>query len=118
VLLDRVSATTGEVKDRIVAKGVVEYLKSKLRDVNSEMILLRNKYHVASAKGERRHIDGRIFRHDNIPHTKWSRVKTFPKHFHFESESNTIESEIPDDPLLAVKYFLNFAKDLLGKNWN
>jgi hypothetical protein len=50
VLLDRVSAATGEVRDRIVAKGIVEYLKSKLRDVNSEMILLCNKYHVVSAK--------------------------------------------------------------------
>jgi hypothetical protein len=67
---------------------------------------------------ERRHVDGKIFRHDNIPHARWSGVKTFPKHFHFESESKTVESEIPDDPLLAAKYFLNFAEEILGKNRN
>ena len=46
VLLDRVSKATGEV----MAKGVVEYLKSKLREVNAEIIEVCNKYHVASAK--------------------------------------------------------------------
>ena len=50
VLLDRVSKATGEVKEKIMAKGVVEYLKSKLREVNAEIIEVCNKYHVASAK--------------------------------------------------------------------
>ncbi|MCK4423242.1 MAG: hypothetical protein KAV18_04145, partial [Candidatus Omnitrophica bacterium] len=36
---------------------------------------------------ERRHIDGKIYRHDNIPHGKWKKVATFPKHFHDGSES-------------------------------
>ena len=50
VLLDRVSKATGEVKEKIMARGVVEYLKSKLREVNAEIIEVCNKYHVASAK--------------------------------------------------------------------
>lgn len=31
---------------------------------------------------ERRHIDGRIYRHDNFPDPRWREVSTFPKHFH------------------------------------
>ncbi|MCX9074041.1 MAG: DUF6516 family protein [Candidatus Methanoperedens sp.] len=27
---------------------------------------------------ERGHIDGKIYRHDNIPHKRWEYVKTFP----------------------------------------
>jgi hypothetical protein len=50
VLLDRVSKATGEVKEEIISKGVVEYLKSKLREINAEIIEVRNKYHVASAE--------------------------------------------------------------------
>ena len=50
VLLDRVSKATGEVKEEIMAKGVVEYLKSMLREVNAEIIEVCNKYNVGSAK--------------------------------------------------------------------
>ena len=31
---------------------------------------------------ERSLIDGSIYRHDNAPHKRWQRIKTFPKHFH------------------------------------
>jgi len=50
VLLDRVSEATGEMREEIVIKGVVEYLKSKLREVNAEAIEICNKYKVASAE--------------------------------------------------------------------
>jgi len=64
---------------------------------------------------ERRHIDGKIFRHNNTPHVRWKDVKTFPKHFHFENESNSIESHIPNDPISATKYFLDFTRKFLKK---
>lgn len=64
---------------------------------------------------ERRHVNGKIFRHNNAPHVKWKKVKTFPKHFHHETEPNVTESYIPDDPILATKYFLNFIRNLLKK---
>jgi len=64
---------------------------------------------------ERRHVNGKIFRHDNAPHVRWREVKTFPKHFHYETESNAIESHIPDDPISAAKYFLKFVRDFLKK---
>lgn len=50
VLLERVSKATGEVKEEIMAKGIVEYLKSSLREVNAEIIKLCNRYRVASAR--------------------------------------------------------------------
>ena len=48
VFLDRVSKATGEVKETVIAKGVIEYLKSKLREVNAEAFEIHCKYEVAS----------------------------------------------------------------------
>ena len=44
------SKATGEVKEKIMAKGIVEYLRFGLREVNAEIIELCNRYGVASAK--------------------------------------------------------------------
>jgi len=66
VLLDRVSKATGEVKEKIMAKGVVEYLKSKLREVNAEIIEVCNEYHVASAKAmEKKYESGELEEYDS-----------------------------------------------------
>jgi len=50
VFLERVSKATGEVKEKIMAKGIAEYLKSNLREVNAKIIELCNKYGVTSAE--------------------------------------------------------------------
>ena len=50
VLLERVSKATGEVKEKIMAKGIVAYLKSSLREVNADIIVLCNRYGVVSAR--------------------------------------------------------------------
>jgi len=50
VLLERVAEATGELKERILARGVLEYLKSELRRVNSEAIEIRGKYGVNSSR--------------------------------------------------------------------
>ena len=62
---------------------------------------------------ERRHVDGSIYRHDNAPHVRWRGVETFPKHFHFETESDAVESHIPDDPISASRYLLDFIREFL-----
>lgn len=62
---------------------------------------------------EHRHIDGKIYRHDNAPHTRWKSVSTFPQHFHFESDSNVIESYLNMEPEIAVREFLLFARTLI-----
>lgn len=62
---------------------------------------------------ERRRIDGRIYRHDNAPHERHKEVPSFPKHYHYGSESNVIESNLPDDPIEAVKEFLHLIRAII-----
>jgi hypothetical protein len=58
---------------------------------------------------ERRHVDGTIYRHDNMPHPQWQRVASFPKHFHSADQQSVTESTLSDDPEQAVRQFLGFA---------
>ena len=53
----------------------------------------------------------KIYRHDNAPHKKHEKVKTFPKHFHQGSEENVKESSIADNPEIAISYFLKFVRE-------
>ena len=64
---------------------------------------------------ERRHVDGTIYRHDNAPHPQWQHVSSFPRHFHYEKDSNVIASDLSLDPIIAVRQFLNFARARLAK---
>jgi len=64
---------------------------------------------------ERTHIDGKIYRHDNIPHKKWEFVKTFPKHFHCGSEKEVIESSISDNSEEAIRDILIFGRKILNE---
>jgi hypothetical protein len=59
---------------------------------------------------------GKIYRHDNAPHHKWGKLSTFPRHFHNGSEDIVVPSNIPEDPELALKEFLNFAIEIIVKN--
>jgi len=60
---------------------------------------------------ERRHLDGSIHRHDNAPHARWRGVSTFPRHFHLGSEDHVVESSIPDDPVSALRFFLDYVRE-------
>lgn len=62
---------------------------------------------------DRRIINGTIYRHDNAPHKRWREIKTFPKHFHEETEYAAKESYISADPLFAIEEFLEFVKSML-----
>jgi len=62
---------------------------------------------------EHRHINGGIHRHDNRPHKQLESMKSFPKHFHNGSEENITESNIPDEPIEAVRLFLTFIRQML-----
>ena len=61
---------------------------------------------------ERTHVDGTIYRHDNMPHLRWRFVTTFPQHFHDGSSSNVTESHLPTGPEEALRQFLEFARAL------
>ena len=59
---------------------------------------------------ERTHLDGKIFRHNNMPHARWKSVKTFPQHFHDGESGEVVESFLADDPEGAVREFLAYAR--------
>jgi hypothetical protein len=60
----------------------------------------------------RLHVDGTIYRHDNAPHKKRRHVATFPKHYHSGREDNVIESQMPDEPAAAVRFYLDFCRKI------
>jgi hypothetical protein len=100
---------------RFTSSGTVERLRVFLKDGSFVDVWLSasGKY---SYHWEHRHVRGLIHRHDNAPHSRWKEIKTFPRHFHDGNEDNVKESIIPDDPVSATKYFLNFVRDFLKKN--
>ena len=95
-----------------------------ISDLNAMRIILRdgsyldiwyslklpNRY---SYHWERGHINGKIYRHDNAPHHKWKKVKTFPKHFHNGIENIVTESYISDNPPRALREVLLFIRQKL-----
>jgi len=103
-----------DVQLRFSTSGAVERLRIFLLDESFVDVWLSRsgKY---SYHWEQRHVRGLIHRHDNSPHSKWKEIKTFPKHFHDGSEDNVKESNIPDDPPYAIKYFLTFVRGFLKK---
>ncbi|HLP44357.1 MAG TPA: DUF6516 family protein [Candidatus Deferrimicrobium sp.] len=62
---------------------------------------------------EQRGIRNSIYRHDNAPHLKWSAIKTFPKHCHNNTEENTSESYISDNPEDAIRQFIGIVREKL-----
>ena len=65
---------------------------------------------------ERTHIDGKIFRHNNMPHSKWQSVQTFPQHYHDGGTGEVIASFLANDPEGAVREFLAYARVRLNKS--
>jgi len=63
---------------------------------------------------ERTHVDGTIYRQDNMPDPDASRVETFPKHFHNGISSTVTESTISPQPREGLRQFLQFAREHLS----
>lgn len=62
---------------------------------------------------ERSHVDGSIYRHDNMPHNRWMHISTFPQHYHDGSETNVTDSFLPIHPEIALREFLSFVRQRL-----
>lgn len=93
-----------------------EPLKLRLDIIDGSVVdVFQSVYGKYSYHWERGMIDGSIYRHDNAPHKKWKKIKTFPKHFHNSSEDKGEESHISDDPLIAIEEFLRFVRGKLIK---
>ena len=64
---------------------------------------------------ERIHIDGTIYRHDNMPDPRWRDVATFPQHYHEGDQNHVVDSLLPPDPPdAALRAFLTFARQELA----
>lgn len=61
----------------------------------------------------RQNVDGSIHRHDNSPHRRWKRIKTFPQHYHREHEESVTESFLPEKPQEAMRAFLAFCREVI-----
>jgi len=59
---------------------------------------------------ERRHVDGTMYRHDNMPHSKWASTPTFPQHYHDGSPDRVDESLLSAQPETALREFLEFVR--------
>jgi len=77
--------------------------------------LLRKLANIAEIEFARRHVDGTIYRWDNAKHDVWKNVKTFPHHFHENTDNNVIESPLPGDQTQAIKFILEFVRDVTYK---
>lgn len=111
---DEFSDIVIDIQLRFTPSGSIERLRIFLSDKSFIDVWLSSsgKY---SYRWEQRHVRGLIYRHDNAPHSKWKGIGTFPKHFHDGTEDNVRESNIPDNPLSAMSYFLTFVREYLDK---
>jgi hypothetical protein len=62
---------------------------------------------------EQREIRKTIYRHDNAPHKKWKRIKTYPKHCHDGKQENVLESYLSEAPEKAMREFLGIVRNRL-----
>ena len=114
-------------------KALKRIIDTEYADISSDSLIFRGKLRAFLKDGsfidvwfslkvmdrfsyhwERRHVDDCIFRHDNFPDTNWKIVSTFPKHFHNRSQDAVEESNIDDDPLAALRQFMDFARSHLA----
>jgi hypothetical protein len=65
---------------------------------------------------ERTHVDGTVYRHDNMPDPDASKVKTFPQHFHDGISGTVTESYISAQPQEGLRQFLHFAREHLSSS--
>lgn len=115
VFLSQIAAK--EFADIVVATAIIrDKLRVLLRDESyidfwwSNQIPGRFAHH-----WERTHIDGTIYRHDNMPHPAWRDAATFPQHYHEGSQDCVVDSFLPSEPLEALRAFLTFARQRLTK---
>ncbi|MBW2333339.1 MAG: hypothetical protein JRF08_07935 [Deltaproteobacteria bacterium] len=57
---------------------------------------------------------GLIHRHDNAP--DHPEISTFPKHFHNGDEKSVRPSHLNDEPLNAIREFLEFVKTFIANH--
>ncbi len=64
---------------------------------------------------ERRNVDGKVYRYNNLPDKKAKSLQTYPKHFHNGGENKVLESDLSDEPEEAIRTVLEYAKSIMNK---
>jgi len=59
---------------------------------------------------ERQHLDGKIYRFDNFPDTKWKKVRSFPYHLHSGSQNRVIKANFSQAIIAGFRDFMCFAQ--------
>ncbi|HHT9125094.1 MAG TPA: toxin-antitoxin system TumE family protein [Candidatus Brocadiia bacterium] len=62
---------------------------------------------------ERRHVDGTIYRYNNLPDKEAKKLQTYPKHFHNGTQENVIESDLSNEPVEAIRALLEFSRKVI-----
>jgi hypothetical protein len=62
---------------------------------------------------ERRNINGKIYRYNNLPDREAKKLKTYPKHYHDGTQENIIESNLSDNPEEALRIILEFSRRII-----
>lgn len=62
---------------------------------------------------ERRHLDGQLYRYDNLPDTHWQDIATFPCHFHQGSQEVVSAAPFAPDPEQGFRDFMEFVRSRL-----
>ena len=63
---------------------------------------------------ERTHVDGKTYRHDNMPDPDAREVETFPQHFHDGGAGVIAESYISPEPREGLRQFLQSVRARLS----
>ena len=66
---------------------------------------------------ERVHLDGNFYRLDNTPDKNWSKVKTYPLHFHDKIYENVTSSPFESKNKTLLSIFRQFLNFVLNKSW-
>lgn len=64
---------------------------------------------------ERSHLEGKFYRYDNFPNTKWKKIGTYPYHFHAGSQNKVVESKFRRSLVNGFVDFMFFVRARLKK---
>jgi hypothetical protein len=95
-------------------KNIEGKLRILLRDESFvDIWLSAKKEGVYAYHWERKNVDGRIFRYNNLPDREAKSLQTYPKHFHDGTERNVLESNLSDNPEEALRIVLESARRII-----
>lgn len=105
----------GDFADIVEGTVVIEgKLRILLKDESFvDIWLSAKKKGVYAYHWERKNIDSTIYRYNNLPDKEAKNLQTYPKHFHYKTQENVVESDLSDNPEDAIRFVLEFARRII-----